>query len=234
MLDIRRDAPRETHRASAFWAAVVLASRRDVGDDQRQAPLSLAGRRSGGRRPGERCDEDAGQEGGIEIIEENNEARWSAAYLRNGKAPLLRRCAEGSRRRRPAGNWPVTQPSVREFGPSFPAPRTVYAALPANAQFTDFRCRPCIGLQPFQFGAKPLLPGQFQEEPRRRSRRVAPARRGIRGSGTARPETGSHLSDIPSGPVRSARRSAIVSCRATAPLGEIELLGVRRSSVPDA
>ena len=94
-----------------------------------------------------------------------------------------------------AGNGPVDEQSSGELAPAFPTTRKGDAAVPANAKFADVCRRPRLGLQPFQLGAQLLLTSQFQEEPRRRSRRVARSLHGIRDSYPALVETGSNPSD---------------------------------------
>lgn len=80
--------------------------------------------------------------------------------------------------------------------------RTGHAALQADAKSTEIRRRPRLCLEPLQSGTQSLKSTQFQTEPRRRSRRVASTRRGIRGSHPALVETSSNWSgstrDVPS------------------------------------
>ena len=66
----------------------------------------------------------------------------------------------------------------------------IKAALSARTKSAAIRRRSRLGLQPFQFGAQPFFPSQFQAEPRRRSRRVARTRRSRRDSHPALAETG--------------------------------------------
>lgn len=94
-----------------------------------------------------------------------------------------------------AGKRPLAEQSDGEFAPAIPTTGARDAAFPTNAKSTEVRLRPRLGVQPFQLGAQPLLKSQLQEEPRRRSRRVAPTRRGIRDRLTDRSETGSNPSD---------------------------------------
>ncbi len=67
--------------------------------------------------------------------------------------------------------------------------------VPEHAKFVETRRYSCVRLQPIQSGAPPLLPRKLQAQPRRRSRRVARTRRGIRDSLTVLVETGSNWSD---------------------------------------
>jgi len=56
----------------------------------------------------------------------------------------------------------------------------------------DVRRRSLVRPQPLQPGPRPLPPGPFQDQPRRRSRRVAGASRRLRPARVGRTETGSH------------------------------------------
>ena len=82
-----------------------------------------------------------------------------------------------------------------EFAPAVPTTGEGYAAIQTHAKFAEIRRRPCLDLQPVQFGTQSLLQIQLQAEPGRRSQRMARSLRELRDSHPVLVETGSNSSD---------------------------------------
>lgn len=138
------------------------------------------------RSSGKLCDKDKGQESGIEIPQEINSQIWSPEINRDRQAAFLRGCIEGPRKRRPSGNRVLAEQSGREFSP---------AISKAEAKFVRVRSRPRLCSQPLQLGTQPFKTNSLQAESIRRSHRMAPNLRRIRGGITVQAETSSNPSN---------------------------------------
>src|SRR6056297_330195 len=85
-------------------------------------------------------------------------------------------------------------PPGGEFAPTLSKAGAGNAPLSAHAKFAEVRLHPRLSHQPLQHRPQSLLTRQLQEEPRRRSRRVAWSLHGIRHSVAVLAETSSSSS----------------------------------------
>ncbi len=125
-----------------------------------------------------------------EFASDHDEGARQAACVRDRFAPLVWRRAEGNRCGRSAGNRPLGKQSRREFTPAIPTTRAGHATVSQDAKFADVRLRPRFGPQSYQPETSPLLPTEFNAQPRRRPHRVAPALFRISSGSSANTETG--------------------------------------------
>jgi len=151
-------------------------SGRGVCENQRQAPLSLACRRSRRGSIGDGCHGEARQGRGSEVFEARHEEIWPTKERRHRRAQLLSRCDERDRQRKSPRSRSSAQQSRRKFASAVSTTGILHAAVSKCEEASEIPLSARPGPQPLQSGASSRHPRSLQTETLGRAGRVARSR----------------------------------------------------------